>query len=232
MGISTASSVLLSSTILSVTTMDFDSHWLWALVLAFHLSFLFAFAMGANEVSNAFATSVGSGAISLFTAYFLATFFESAGGVLLGYKVLETLRFKVIDLEVYEGAQEEFLLGQIAILAGCSLWMFLATLLRLPVSSTHAHVGSIIGFSLFMRGTKGLHLDWVFTIIISWIVSPILSGIVSAILYILMDFWVLRRKEPLKRAFQALPIIYFLVFAFNTFIVLYQGTKCMAQSVQ
>ena len=27
-------------------------HYLWALVLAFHLSFLFAFAMGANEVSN------------------------------------------------------------------------------------------------------------------------------------------------------------------------------------
>jgi hypothetical protein len=35
--------------------------------------------------------------------------------------VLETLRFKVIDLEMYESAPNELLLGQIAILGGLSL---------------------------------------------------------------------------------------------------------------
>uniref|UniRef100_A0A915D0D8 Uncharacterized protein n=1 Tax=Ditylenchus dipsaci TaxID=166011 RepID=A0A915D0D8_9BILA len=91
------------------TTNTFQYEYLWALIVAFHLSFVFAFAMGANEVSNAFATSVSSGAISLRWAYVLATMVESAGGILLvGYKVLETLRFKVIDLSMYENNQNSF----------------------------------------------------------------------------------------------------------------------------
>ncbi|KAH7693904.1 phosphate permease, partial [Aphelenchoides avenae] len=135
-----------------------------------------------------FATSVGSGAISLKAAYVLATFVESAGGILMGYKVLETLRFKVIDLSMYEDAPNELLLGQVAVLGGklrlvhciliasnvgCAMWMCFATLARLPVSSTHSHIGSIIGFSLVMRGPAGLHMDKVITIVISWIVSPV-----------------------------------------------------------
>ncbi|KAF7634709.1 hypothetical protein Mgra_00005856, partial [Meloidogyne graminicola] len=131
----------------------FQMNYVWALITAFHLSFAFGFSMGANEVSNAFATSVGSGAVKLKTAYILATVIESAGAVLLGYKVLQTLRFEVIDLEMYSTTPHELLIGQIAILG---------------VSSTHSHIGSIIGFSMVMRGPKGLHLskfseEWRFT---------------------------------------------------------------------
>nr|CAD2178082.1 unnamed protein product [Meloidogyne enterolobii] len=99
---------------------SFQIKYVWALITAFHLSFTFGFAMGSNEVSNAFATSVGSGAIKLRTAYILATIIESAGAILLGYKVLQTLRFEVIDLEMYAEAPHELLLGQIAILGGIS----------------------------------------------------------------------------------------------------------------
>ncbi|KAH7715522.1 phosphate transporter [Aphelenchoides avenae] len=197
---------------------------LWALIVAFHLSFTFAFFMGANEVSNAFATSVGSGAISLRAAYVLATFVESAGGILMGYKVLETLRFKVIDLSMYEDAPNELVL--VAYNVGCAMWMCFATLARLPVSSTHSHIGSIIGFSLVMRGPAGLHMDKVITIVISWIVSPALSGLVSALLYLLFDIAVLRRKDTLKAGFISMPFFYFAVFTFNTFMVIYGGSKC------
>ncbi|KAI1717484.1 phosphate transporter family domain-containing protein [Ditylenchus destructor] len=218
----------ITSTIAAISDgslLNFQSHYLWALIVAFHLSFIFAFFMGANEVSNAFATSVGSGAISLRMAYLLATFVESAGGILLGYKVLETLRFKIIDLDMYENSPDELLLGQVAILGGSAMWMMLATFCGFPVSSTHSHVGSIIGFSLLMRGFNGLHIWKVVEIIISWIVSPILSGIVSAILYIVFDIAVLRRKEPLKCGFRSMPIFYFFVFTFNTFMVVYHGSK-------
>ena len=187
MDIKTAASAI-TSTMLTATVAEFDSHWFWALVLAFHLSFLFAFAMGANEVSNAFATSVGSGVLSLRVAYILATIFESAGGILLGilfvlfkillkqilgYQVLKTLRFGIIDLHMYEGEQEEFLLGQVAILAASGLWMFGATILRYPCSSTHSHIGSIVGFSLFIKGFQGLQMGHVYKILASWVISPV-----------------------------------------------------------
>uniref|UniRef100_A0A914LVT8 Phosphate transporter n=1 Tax=Meloidogyne incognita TaxID=6306 RepID=A0A914LVT8_MELIC len=201
---------------------SFQIKYVWALITAFHLSFTFGFAMGSNEVSNAFATSVGSGAIKLRTAYILATIIESAGAILLGYKVLQTLRFEVIDLEMYAEAPHELLLGQIAILG--------ATFCALPVSSTHSHIGSIIGFSMVMRGPKGLHLNKVFLIMASWIVSPALSGLVSAILYIIFDIAVFRRRDSLKCGLRAMPIFYFCVFYFNTFMVVYHGSKCKREN--
>ncbi|KAL3089370.1 hypothetical protein niasHS_007092 [Heterodera schachtii] len=204
---------------------NFQASHLWALVVAFHLSFAFAFAMGANEVSNAFATSVCSGAISLRVAYVLATVVESAGGILLGYKVLETLRFKVIELDMYENSPNELLLGQVAIVAGAALWMLTSNFFRLPVSSTHSHIGAIIGFSLVMRGTAGLHLDNVVKIIVSWIVSPVLAGFISAFFYVLFDIAVLRRKDPIRSAFIAMPIFYFAVLSFITFMVVFSGSK-------
>ncbi|KAL3101931.1 hypothetical protein niasHS_003340 [Heterodera schachtii] len=204
---------------------NFQASHLWALVVAFHLSFAFAFAMGANEVSNAFATSVCSGAISLRVAYVLATVVESAGGILLGYKVLETLRFKVIELEMYENTPNELLLGQVAIVAGAALWMLTSNCFRLPVSSTHSHIGGIIGFSMVMRGTAGLHMDNVVKIIISWIVSPVLAGLISALLYVFFDIAVLRRKDPIRSAFIAMPIFYFAVLSFITFMVVFRGSK-------
>lgn len=58
--------------------------YVWLLVLAFLVSFVLAFGLGANDVANNFATSVGARVISLRTACILASVFEILGSVLLG----------------------------------------------------------------------------------------------------------------------------------------------------
>ena len=65
-----------------------SSEVVWIVVLAFVVSFLLAFGVGANDVANSFGTSVGSGALTLRTACILATVFEVAGAVLIGQSVL------------------------------------------------------------------------------------------------------------------------------------------------
>ena len=107
---------------------------------------------------------------------------------------------------MFENSPKEFLLGQVAVLGGCAAWLFIATVLHMPVSTSHSLVGSTLGFSLVLRGFHGIRWRKIveignqikFTLfscysVASWFISPLLSGAISVILYMIVDFAVLRR---------------------------------------
>lgn len=134
------------------------SEYLWIVIVGFIVSFLLAFGVGANDVANSFGTSVGSGVLTFKQACILATICETSGSVLLGYKVADTIRKGIIDPSDFSGIEKELMLGMLATLFGSALWMFLATFLRMPVSTTHSIVGSTIGFVLVSQGAGGIRL--------------------------------------------------------------------------
>ncbi|VDK80560.1 unnamed protein product [Litomosoides sigmodontis] len=204
-----------------------QSQFLWALVLGIVLAFVLGFAMGANDVANAFGTSVGSGVLTLQRAYVLAIIFESLGAILVGYNVTDTMRKDVIDLSLYSDTPKELLVGQVAILAGCSTWLLIATFAQLPVSTTHSITGATVGFGLITKGAQGIQWWTIFNIGVSWIISPLLSGIVSSVLYIVVDFTVIRRRNPFESGLLVLPYFYWFCIAFNTFAVSFQGSKVL-----
>ncbi|KAM3716578.1 Sodium-dependent phosphate transporter [Dirofilaria immitis] len=223
----TTSLMPFTSTITTAFMATFRNDVLWALILGIILAFLLGFSMGANDVANAFGTSVGSKVLTLRQAYILAVIFETLGALLIGYNVTDTVRKGVIDLTLYKDKPKEIFVGQIAILGGCSLWLLIATLARLPVSSTHSITGATVGFGLMTRGFIGIQWKKIIHIIGSWFVSPILSGVVSAALYIVIEHSVLRRKNPFRCGLRVLPIFYWLCIAFNVFTVSYQGSKLL-----
>uniref|UniRef100_A0A1I8EG78 Phosphate transporter n=1 Tax=Wuchereria bancrofti TaxID=6293 RepID=A0A1I8EG78_WUCBA len=221
-----ATTLIPFSSTISIAFIDaFRNDVLWALMMGIILAFVLGFAMGANDVANAFGTSVGSKVLTLRQAYILAVIFETLGALLIGYNVTDTVRKGVIDLTLYEKQPKEIFVGQIAILGGCSLWLLIATLARLPVSSTHSITGATVGFGLMTRGIIGIQWRKIVHIVASWFMSPILSGVVSSILYIVLDHSVLRRKNPFRCGLRALPIFYWLCIAFNVFTVMLHLSK-------
>ncbi|XP_019847055.2 sodium-dependent phosphate transporter 2 [Bactrocera dorsalis] len=200
---------------------------LWMVVLGFLIAFVLAFGIGANDVANSFGTSVGSGVLTIRQACVLATICEISGAVLIGYKVSDTMRKGILEVGLYEGAEEELMLGCVAALASSAIWLLVATFLKLPISGTHSIVGSTIGFSLVARGTQGLKWSTLATIVGSWFISPVMSGLVSILLFLAIRKFILRARDPLKAGFRSLPIFYGVTFFINVISVVLDGPKLL-----
>lgn len=197
---------------------------LWIVIVAFIVSFILAFGIGANDVANSFATTIGADVLTLRQACFLASIFEVSGAILLGYKVSDTIRKGILDITLYEGAEKELMLGMLASLTSCAIWMLVATFFKFPVSATHSIVGATVGFGLVARGTKGIQWSTVLSITLSWIVSPLLAGIISVVIYLLIYKFVLRAKSPFSAGLIALPIIWGVVIFINVLGISLDGS--------
>ncbi|XP_037937428.1 sodium-dependent phosphate transporter 2-like [Teleopsis dalmanni] len=205
----------------------YSADLLWMVIIGFIIAFVLAFGIGANDVANSFGTSVGSGVLTIRQACLLATICEISGAVLIGYKVSDTMRKGILEVGLYEGFEEELMLGCVAALASSAIWLLVATFLKLPISGTHSIVGSTIGFSLVARGTQGLKWSTLGTIVGSWFISPVLSGCVSILLFVLIRKFILRANDPLKAGFRSLPIFYGVTFFINVISVVLDGPKLL-----
>ncbi|XP_055377270.1 sodium-dependent phosphate transporter 1 [Condylostylus longicornis] len=205
----------------------YSTEILWIVILGFIIAFILAFGIGANDVANSFGTSVGSGVLSLRSACLLATVCEIAGAVLIGYKVSDTMRKGILEVTLYEGHENELMLGCLAALASSAVWLLVATFLKLPISGTHSIVGSTIGFSLAARGTQGLKWSKLGTVVGSWFISPVLSGLVSVILFLAINKFILRAKDPLKNGFLSLPVFYGVTVFINIISIVLDGPKLL-----
>lgn len=73
-------------------------HFLWIVIVGAFGAFFAAFGIGANDVANAFATSVGAKAVTLRQAIILAAVAEFLGAVLLGNHVTKAVREAIVDV--------------------------------------------------------------------------------------------------------------------------------------
>jgi inorganic phosphate transporter, PiT family len=161
--------------------------------------------LGANDVANSMGTSVGSKAVTLAQAIAIAGVLEFAGAVLFGRRVSSTLAVSIANPDLFVNQPQTLLLGMIAVLISCGLWLQIATAKQLPVASSHAVVGAIAGFSWVAAGVEAVKWSALGTISIAWVVTPVVSGLVAAGFYLLIKHWIVDREQPLLQLEQWIP---------------------------
>ena len=161
------------------------------------LAFYLAWNLGANDVANSMGTAVGSKALTLRQALAIAGILEFAGALLLGQEVSATLATQIINPAHFTPSPQEFILGMIAVVIACGVWLNIATMFGLPVSSSHAVVGAIAGFAWVASGINGVAWQVIGLISVTWVITPVVSGAIAATLYGLIKCWILDQPDPL-----------------------------------
>ncbi len=138
--------------------------------------------IGANDAANIFGTAVTSKMVRFTTAATLSSIFVILGSVLQGRPGIETI-----------GSISSMGLGTAGISSlAAAIAVTIMTALKLPVSTSQAVVGSIVGVGIMQEHAGLTGLD---KIVICWLGTPLGGCIFGVVLYVILAR-VLNRFQP------------------------------------
>jgi PiT family inorganic phosphate transporter len=181
--------------------------------------------IGANDLANAMGTSVGSGALTIRRAVIISIVANLLGAVLAGGHVTNTISKGMINPDLLVGAPDKLMLGMFAALLASGIWVHLATVFGMPVSTTHSIVGAVVGFGMLSVGIDAISWGKIITIAISWIVSPLSGAIIAGGIYYLIREKVLRADAPESVAQRWAPYLIGVVLLTIILSFIFKGLK-------
>ncbi|KAJ9148979.1 Phosphate transporter [Pleurostoma richardsiae] len=197
-------------------------------------AFLDAWNIGANDVANSWATSVGSRSVTYLQAMGLASVMEFSGSIGVGARVADTIRTKVVKTELFRETPALLMLGMVCAVTASSLYLTFATRIGLPVSTTHSIMGGVIGMGIAAVGSSGI--QWVgsgsgteringgvVSVFLAWVIAPGISACFGAIIFLITKFGILLRKNPAHRALMTVPIYFAVTGCLLTMLLLWKG---------
>ncbi len=199
-----------------------------ALLLAALFGGYMAMATGANDAANNLGPAVGSKAINISTAIIIAVIFESAGALIAGGDVMNTIKGEIIDPEMIRN-QEDFVWLMLSALLAAAIWVHLATAMGVPVSTTHAIIGGIVGAGITVGGPGITNWPTMATITMSWFLSPIMGGVIAAAFLYFIKRTLTHKLDMIRAAKRVVPILMaVMAWAFSTYLIL-KGLKQIFQ---
>jgi len=174
------------------------------LIAGFVFGFYMAWNIGANDVANSMASSVGAKAITVRQAIVIASILNLVGAAFIGSHVTDTIRKGIVSNEILNDPHIAFV-GALAALLSAALWVSFATWKSMPISTTHSIVGAMIGFGIIAGGFKAIQWGKLTSVILSWIISPALSIIISFIMFSIIKRLIISRNDSFDRALKLSP---------------------------
>lgn len=132
--------------------------------------------LGANDTANVFGTGVTNELINYRLATILTAGFVVLGAVIEGPKAMDTVgRFTNLTLST----------AFLAVLSA-AITITLMTFLKLPVSTSQAILGAIVGITISTGGWNAVPQDKLIKILLSWLFTPLGAMIISIALFIVL----------------------------------------------
>ncbi len=131
--------------------------------------------IGGNNAAASMGAAYGAKVRTKYQAVLLIGLFSVFGAVIDGGAVIKSLGTGILP----EGTI--LLEGAIMAVAASGITVFLANLLRVPISTSQAAVGSVVGIGFFYGASK-INVPFVGYIISWWIITPIFAWLIAYIM--------------------------------------------------
>ncbi|KAL5378409.1 hypothetical protein DPSP01_009167 [Paraphaeosphaeria sporulosa] len=200
-------------------------------VFAFGTMFalLEAYNNGANDVANAWATSVSSRSVTYRQAMILCLIFEMTGALAVGARTASTIKNGIIPNSAFGDNAGVQLLAFACASAGASIWVMWCTRNSAHVSSTYSLVSSIAGVGVAAVGANKVQWGWsggsgLGAIFAGLCMAPFISGCFGAIIFLLIKYTVHKRADPVKWAVWTSPFFFLIAGTVCTLSIVYKGS--------
>jgi len=148
----------------------------YIIIIFLIISVIISFGIGAND--ETMAPLYGSRILNMKQILVLAAIFAIGGALLLGEGVSKSVGKDILKLD-YNNPSINQDAVVMTILISTAIVLILSSAFGLPISSTHATIGGIMGLGMLLGGGTGV--DWITILEMSmwWIASPIVGYTVT-----------------------------------------------------
>ncbi len=163
--------------------------------------------IGANDAANCIGPAVGARLMRYRTAVIMLAIFVVMGALLQGGDVMKTVGKGIVTSPISS-------LGVLSALLCGGFFVTLATIFKVPVSTSQAIVGAVAGVGI----AADLNVDYskIITIVECWILCPILSMSLTYALYRLTR-WSMRRFKWATRGERVLTFLVMVTTAYSAY---------------
>ena len=148
----------------------------YIIIIFLVISIIISFGIGAND--ETMSPIYGSRILNMKQILILASIFAISGALLLGEGVAKSVGDKILLLD-YESSGINQNVVVMTILISTAIVLILSSALGLPISSTHATIGGIIGLGLLLGGGGGVNWTTILEMSMWWLASPVVGFIVT-----------------------------------------------------
>ncbi|KAM4054656.1 phosphate transporter family protein [Hirsutella rhossiliensis] len=201
----------------------------YVFVIGTFFAMLDAYNNGANDVANAWATSVSSRSISYRQAMVFGTIFEMLGAITVGARTAETIKNGIIPNAAFRSDAGVQMLAFTCALAAASSWVMWCTRHSAHVSSTYSLISAVAGVGVATVGASRVQWGWnngkgLGAIFAGLGMAPVISAGFAASIFMLVKLVVHMRSRPVPWAVYTSPFFFLIAGTICTLSIVYKGS--------